>query len=56
MKEFQLAATEPDNVMYHVLYRDDNGDIAHSASNDLDTLSPNAIDSTYYAGGRCHLP
>lgn len=47
LKEFQLAATEQDNVMYHVLYRDDNGDIAHSASNDLDTLSPNAIDSTY---------
>lgn len=47
LKEFQLAATEQDNVMYHVLYRDDNGDIAHSVSNDLDTLSPNAIDSTY---------
>lgn len=47
LKEFQLATTEQDNVMYHVLYHNENGDIAHSAFDDLDELSPNAIDSTY---------
>lgn len=47
LKEFQLAASEHDNVLYHVLYRDSNGDIAHSSSNELDMLSPNFIDNTF---------
>lgn len=47
LKEFQLAATGEDQVMYHVLYRNDDGDIEHSSTIDLDELSPNAIDSTY---------
>ena len=33
--------------MYHVLYRNDDGEIAHAATTDLDELSPNAIDDTY---------
>ena len=47
LKEFQLAVTEQDNVLYHVLYRNDDGEIEHSSTDNLDELSPNAIDSTY---------
>jgi ABC-type ATPase involved in cell division len=47
LKEFQLASTKGDSVLYHVLYRNDDGNIEHSSTNDLDELSPNAIDSTY---------
>lgn len=47
LKEFQLAATEQDKVLYHVLYRNEDGDIEHSSTSDLEELSPNAIDSTY---------
>lgn len=47
LKEFQLATTSKDDVMYHVLFRDENGEISHSATDDLDNLSPNAIDNTY---------
>lgn len=47
LKEFQLAATDNDNVLYHVLYRDENGEIAHSATDDADNLSPNDIDNTF---------
>lgn len=47
LKEFQLAITDQDDVMYHVLYRNETGEIAHAATNDLDELSPNAIDNTY---------
>lgn len=47
LKEFQLAATEQDNVMYHVLYRSEEGEIEHSSTTALDELSPNAIDRTY---------
>lgn len=47
LKEFQLATTGKDDVMYHVLFRDENGEISHSATDNLDNLSPNAIDNTY---------
>lgn len=47
LKEFQLAITDQEDILYHVLYRNDNGEIAHAATKDLDELSPNAIDSTY---------
>lgn len=47
LKEFQLAVTEQDDVLYHVLFRNKNGDIEHSSTSDLDELSPNAIDSTF---------
>ena len=47
LKEFQLAVTEQDNVLYHVLFRNENGNIEHSSTSDLDELSPNAIDSTF---------
>lgn len=47
LKEFHLAATEQDNVLYHALYKDENGDIAHSSTYDLDDLAPNAIDNTF---------
>lgn len=47
LKEFQLAIKEEDEVMYHVLYHDDNGEIAHAATKDFDELSPNSIDGTF---------
>ena len=47
LKEFQLAVTEQDDVLYHVLFRNENGNIEHSSTSDLDELSPNAIDSTF---------
>ena len=47
LKEFQLASKTQDEVMYHSLYRNENGDIEHSHTRNLDELSPNAIDSTY---------
>ncbi len=47
LKEFQLATTEHDQVMYHVLYHNEKGEIDHSSTMVLDELSPNAIDSTY---------
>ena len=47
LKEFQLATNEDDNVMYHVLYHDENGDVSHASTNDFDELSPNVIDDTY---------
>lgn len=47
LKEFQLAITNQKDVMYHVLYRNDKNEITHASTNDLDELSPNAIDSTY---------
>lgn len=47
LKEFQLAITDEDDIMYHVLYRNGSGEIAHAATNNLDELSPNAIDNTY---------
>ena len=47
LKEFQLAITDDDDILYHVLFRDENGEIAHAATNDLNELSPNAIDNTY---------
>lgn len=47
LKEFQLAITAEDDILYHVLYRDDKGEISHTATRGLDELSPNAIDNTY---------
>ena len=47
LKESQLAVTEQDDVLYHVLFRNENGNIEHSSTSDLDELSPNAIDSTF---------
>lgn len=47
LKEFQLAITADDDILYHVLYRDEKGEISHTATHVLDELSPNAIDNTY---------
>lgn len=47
LKEFDLAITDQDNILFHVLYRNEKGEIAHSAKNELDELSPNAIDGAF---------
>lgn len=47
LKEFQLASSAQDHVTYHVLYRNEDGNISHASTNDLEELSPNTIDSTY---------
>lgn len=47
LKEFELASSNEDNVLYHTLYRDENDVIAHSSTLSLDTLEPNDIDETY---------
>lgn len=47
LKEFDLAATEADNILYHTLYKDDEGIVRHESSSDLGSLYPNAIDETF---------
>ena len=47
LKEFDLAATEADNILYHTLYKDDEGIVRHKSSSDLGSLYPNAIDETF---------
>ncbi len=47
LKEFELAAKQEDNVLYHVLYKDENGIVRHNSSDDVDQLETNAIDETY---------
>lgn len=47
LKEFELASSNEDNVLYHTLYRDENDVIAHSSTLSLDILEPNDIDETY---------
>lgn len=47
LKEFQLASTQNDKILYHVLYRDNNGNVMHNSTSDVDELSPNAIDAAY---------
>lgn len=47
LKEFELATTQEDSVLYHTLYKDDAGVIRHNATNEMGTLFPNAIDETF---------
>ena len=47
LKEFELATTQEDDVLYHTLYKDDAGVIRHNATNEMGTLYPNAIDETF---------
>lgn len=47
LKEFELAATKDDNVLYHVLYKDSEGVVQHNSTYDIDQLEPNAIDETF---------
>lgn len=47
LKEFELAAKQSDNVMYHVLFKDQEGNIKHHSASDTSELQYNAIDRTY---------
>lgn len=47
LKEFELATTQGDSVLYHTLYKDDVGVIRHNATNEMGRLYPNAIDETF---------
>lgn len=47
LKEFELAATQTDNLQYHVLYKDSEGNVCHESSTDFPSLSNNAILETY---------
>lgn len=47
LKEFELAAKEENEILYHVLYHNENDVIKHISTPDRDSLSPNAIDETY---------
>lgn len=46
LKEFENAATEEDDIEYHVLFEKD-GAICHNSTNKLSELSPNSIDDTF---------
>ena len=47
MKEFDLASTPEDNVLYHTLFKDDDGNVLHAATERMENLYPNAIDETF---------
>lgn len=47
LKEFELASTLQDNVMYHTLYKDKDGVVCHASTDNIDDLYPNAIDETF---------
>jgi len=48
LKEFDLATKPGDNIKYHALYRrKDNNEVAYSAADNFQDLSPNAIDDTF---------
>ncbi len=47
LKEFELATTDKDDILYHVLYHNEANQIAHNATNVITELEPNAIDDTY---------
>lgn len=48
LKEFDMAPKQPgDEIMYHSLYKDDSGNIAHAATLSFDRISHSAIDETY---------
>ena len=47
LKEFELAVTPTDDILYHVLYKDNEGVIQHESQSDFELVSPNAIDETF---------
>ncbi len=48
LKEFDLAVSSEDNILYHSLYRDKKSDeILHSKSSLFQDISPNVIDDTF---------
>ena len=47
LKEFDLAATSQDNVLYHTLYKDEDGIVLHATTEKMEDLYPNAIDETF---------
>lgn len=47
LKEFELATKTSDNVLYHALYKDNEGTVKHDSSEDIEMLISNAIDETY---------
>lgn len=47
LKELQMATTSADNVMYHTLFRNEDGDISHDSTTVFGDLKINAIDDTY---------
>ena len=47
LKEFQMAATEKDNLQYISLFRDSSGEIQHSVTSQFDDIEHNAIDDAY---------
>ncbi len=47
LKEFDLMSREEDNVLYHALYRDEDGVIRHNSAKDFISIHPNAISDTF---------
>lgn len=47
LKEFELEATESDDILYHTLYFDNDGQVCHHSNRVIEELAPNAIDGTF---------
>ena len=47
LKEFDLAITSGDRVLFHALYRNGDGRIAHKAAKEFLDIDPNAITDTF---------
>lgn len=47
LKEFELATNHSDKILYHAFYRDAHNHLAVNTVEQLDNLSPNAIDETF---------
>ena len=47
LKEFDLAANEEDEVLYHALYRNNYGELQHQSTTDIGKLEQNSIDDTF---------
>lgn len=46
LKEFDLATTSSDNVLYHTLYKE-NGSVNCATTSAMNEMTPNAIDDTF---------
>lgn len=46
LKEFDLAATSSDNVLYHTLYKE-SGSVRCASTGTMNEITPNAIDDTF---------
>ena len=46
LKEFDLATTPADNVLYHTLYKE-NDAVKCASTSVMSEMSPNAIDDTF---------